>query len=109
MEAKTPLKVTGNVIWIGDVITGQKQDGTSWRKQSFLIEEPGRFTSTIGFFAWGNQVEILSRCKVGDCVTIYFAPESRMHENRIFTELKAYGISINFSKIAQHGTTNTNR
>ena len=107
METKQSLKVTGHIIWIGEPINGTKSDGSTWVKQSFLIESGNQYKSTIGFFAWGQQTEILSRCKIGDIVTIYFAPESRMHENRIFTELKAYGININFNQISKNGQANT--
>lgn len=97
MEKKTPLKLIGRLIWIGDLSTGEGKEGTNWQRRSFIIEvEDNGYKNTVGFQAWGPQCETISRAREGDEATVYFTPITRVHEGKLFTELKAYGINLKF-------------
>ena len=99
MDKKQPLKLTGTIIFIGDEMTGTNQGtGEIWRRRSFMIEiEDNGYKNTVGFQSWGPQAEAISRAKPGDTATVYFTPITRTHENKFFTELKAYGINFKFA------------
>jgi hypothetical protein len=97
-EKKSVLKVTGTISWISDLITGTNQQGNQWTRRNFLLEvEDNGFKNTIGFQCWGSQAEIISRSKIGDGAVVYFTPISKMHDGKIYTELKAYGINLKFN------------
>lgn len=100
MEKRTPLKLTGQIIWIGDETTGTNQGtGEIWRRRSFIIEiEDNGYKNTVGFQAWGLQAENISRARTGDTATVYFTPITRVNENKLYTELKAYGINFKFAQ-----------
>lgn len=99
MENKNPLKLIGTITWIGETTTGTNNEGKSWQRRSFLIvtEENG-YKNTVGFQAWADQVETISRAKIGDQATVYFTPITREHEGKLYTDLKAYGINLKFVK-----------
>lgn len=92
METKN-LSITGTIINIADAIQGE-----TWIKQEFQIRTSGQYPVMISFVTFNQTQDQLSRCKVNDDVTVYFNPESRLFNDRYYTELKAWRININFKK-----------
>lgn len=86
------LKITGTVVKIGEVVSGQSKAGNQWSKQDFLIETSGEYPKKIKFDVWGKSLELLTPLKVGDVVDVNANAESREWEGKWFTDLKAFGI-----------------
>lgn len=93
------FRVEGRVIWAGEIITGTGTTGKTWKKAQFIIEySDGANIIPMGFTAWNNATDIVERLKENDIVNVMFSIESRTHENKLYTDLKAYYIQIQFSK-----------
>jgi hypothetical protein len=101
MESKkSPLKITGKLIWVSEEITGTNANGEAWNKKSFLLEvTESQYTNHVGFVAWGKMAIGLDAIKERAELTVYFTPITRVHENKFYTDLKAYGINVNFGKV----------
>ena len=97
---KTPLKITGKLAWISEETTGTNANGEAWNKRSFLLEvTEGHYVNHVGFIAWQKMASGLAAINLGAELTVYFSPITRVHEGKFYTDLKAYGINVNFGKV----------
>lgn len=95
------LQIEGRVCHTSELATGTTSNGKQWQKASFVIEYQDQDKIVpVGFNCWGVSAAIVPRLNVGDWVSVSFKPESRTHEQKIYTELKAYYIHIHFGKKA---------
>lgn len=88
----TPLQVTGICTFIGSVSRGE-----TWQKQEFVIKTEGQYPTEICFSVWNDKTLMLDRCQVNDKLIVKFNPSSRQHNDRWFTELTAWNITVDFS------------
>lgn len=103
------LKMEGRVIWAGQIETGTNSQGNQWQKAQFIIEyEDGNKFYPAGFIAWGAAASIVGRLQIGDFITVMFKPETRTHNNKLFTDLKAFYINIHWGKQSPVSQTNVN-
>ncbi len=63
-----------------------------WMKQEFVCSTGGEFSRDICFSLWGDKIQQLNGIKQGDEITVKFAIESREHEGRYFTEVRAWQV-----------------
>ena len=93
------LVIEGRVIWAGPIETGTNKAGKEYQKAQFIIEyQDGENLYPAGFLAWGKTALMVERLKENDNVKIFFKPQSRTHENKIYTDLVAYYINIKFGE-----------
>ncbi len=92
---KNKLVLFGTIVEISDAAQGE-----TWIKQNFVIRTNDDFPQLVEFLTFNAAQEMLTRCKVGDDVSVYFNCKSRQYENKYYTELTAYRVYINFNKKA---------
>jgi hypothetical protein len=90
---KNKLVLFGTIVQISDATQGE-----TWIKQNFVIRTNDDFPQLVEFLTFNAAQEMLTRCKVGDDVSVYFNCKSRQYENKYYTELTAYRVYINFNK-----------
>lgn len=93
---KNKLVLFGTIVQISDATQGE-----TWIKQNFLIRTADDYPQLVEFLTFNKAQEMLSRCKEGDEVSVYFNCKSRQYENKYYTELTAYSIYVNFKKNVQ--------
>lgn len=95
------LQIEGRVIWAGAIETGTSAAGKEFTKAQFIIEyQDGEYLYPAGFLCWGKTASAVDRLRIGDFVTVLFKPQTRTHENKLFTDLVAYYINIHWGKQA---------
>jgi len=73
---------------------GTQDSGETWKKQEFTIETVEKYPKELRISCWNNNVEWLSRCKVGDLVNVLFNVQSRSYNGKWFTEVSAWRIDV---------------
>ena len=100
-QTQNKLQIEGRIAWVSEITTGTTAAGKEWQKGQFAIEYlDNDKIIPVAFQSWGTAAAILSRLHVGDWVSVSFKPESRTHDNKFYTDLKAYYIHIHFGKKA---------
>ena len=85
------MDITGQLIKILPEQTGQGTRGP-WIKQEFVIETREQFPKKLCFSSWGDKVEMLRKFSMSDMIKVSFNAESREHNERWYTELRAWRI-----------------
>jgi hypothetical protein len=92
---KQVLSYTGTIVEIGNAVQGE-----TWIKQDFTIRTAEKYPQLINFLTFNDAQEQLTRCKINDDVTILFNAKSRKFNEKWYTEITAWKITINFNKKA---------
>jgi len=87
------LEITGKLVSRLSEITGQGKKG-EWRKMSFAVETEGKYSKTVAFDIWNDNIENIINFKKGENIKIFFEPESRFYEGKYYTNLKAWKIEL---------------
>lgn len=82
--------LTGTIIHIMQAVGGTSKAGKEWTKQDFVVETPGQYPRKVCFST--TNIDALAVYDNGDAVTVSFNPESREHNGRWYTELRAWKI-----------------
>jgi hypothetical protein len=85
------MDITGQLIKTLPEQTGQGGRGPRI-KQEFVIETKEKFKKKICFSTWGDKVEMLRKFSMSDMLKVSFNAESREHNERWYTELRAWRI-----------------
>ncbi len=85
------LTITGKLIKLLEPVSGTSERGT-WVKQEGIIETNDQYPKKICFSAWNDLIPILDKKFNGEEITIHFNIESREHNERWYTEVKAWKI-----------------
>ncbi|MDR1951771.1 MAG: DUF3127 domain-containing protein [Bacteroidales bacterium] len=85
------MDIIGQLIKILPETTGQGAKGP-WIKQEFVIETKEQYPKKACFNVWGDKVEMLRKFSMSDIIKISFNIESREHNERWYTELRAWRI-----------------
>lgn len=95
----TPLQVTGICTFIGSVSRGE-----TWQKQEFVIKTEGQYPTEICFSVWNDKTLMLDRCQVNDRLIVKFNPSSRQYQEKWYTELTAWNVTVDFSNARKEAT-----
>jgi hypothetical protein len=87
------LTITGRITEIGT-----QAQGESWQKQDFTIETLEQFSKLVNIHVWNDNIEQLTRCRIGDVVLCRINISSRKHENRYYTEVTAWKVEVDFNR-----------
>jgi hypothetical protein len=82
------MEISGKIIKINDVQTGESKNGT-WKMQDFVVETDSQYPKKICFSLWGDKISKLESV-VGENVTVSFDVESKEFNGKWFTEAKAW-------------------
>lgn len=85
------MEIKGTIIQVMQIVTGQGKKGP-WAKQEFILQTKGEFPKKIAISLWGddkiNKYDLVPNLDV----TAFIEIESRNHNDRWYTEVRAYKI-----------------
>ncbi len=84
------MELSGKIIQVLEVVSGQGQNGT-WKRQDFILEVPGQYPKKICITVFGDKVDQFN-VKQGEDVRVEADIESREYNGRWFTSVKAWKI-----------------
>jgi hypothetical protein len=85
------MDLTGKIVKVLALQTGQGKTGNSWKKQEYVIEYGDQYPKQVCFNLWGDKVDQFALSE-GDAVTIHFDIESREFNGRYYTDVKAWKV-----------------
>ena len=87
------LELEGKLHKVLPEVTGEGKNGT-WYKLDFVIETFGEYPKKVALTAWGDAREQVTPHATGTALKIKFSAESREYNERWYTELRAYSITV---------------
>ena len=84
------LKITGEVTCILEEESGTGRNGP-WRKQAFILKPPGDYPREVCVIQWGDNIDKFA-VKTGETLTAFIDVQSREHNGRWYTDVKAWKI-----------------
>jgi len=82
------MKVTGKVIAILPITTGEGKNGT-WRSQDYVLETEGQYAKKVCFNLFGDKIDE-SNVQLNTQVEVDFDIDSKEYNGRWFTNIKAW-------------------
>lgn len=83
------FEIKGKVFKVLESQTGTGKKG-QWIKGQFIIETCDQYPKKILFAAWGDLATTTEKLKIGSMINVCFNVESREHNDKWYSELKAY-------------------
>ena len=84
------MEITGKIIQLLDVITGESKNG-EWKKQDVILETDAQYPKKVCISVWGDKIDQFN-LKEGEAVTISVNLESREFNNRWYTDVRAWKV-----------------
>ena len=84
------MEITGKIIQLLDVITGESKNG-EWKKQDVILETDAQYSKKICISVWGDKIDQFN-FKEGEGVTVSVNIESREFNNRWYTDVRAWKV-----------------
>jgi len=87
------FKLTGRVHVIEPKEFVKSKDGSkTYEKQKFVLDTGAKYNPYVSILAFGKPTEQLSRCRMGDTITVMFEVSSREFKGKWYTEVNASNI-----------------
>lgn len=86
------MQVEGTIIQVSEPVTGSTKKGGTWAKQDFVIETGGQYKKNIALSLWGDDKIQKYDLEKGLKITAHLDIESREHNGRWYTDIKAWKI-----------------
>lgn len=86
------MEITGKIINVMPVVTGMGKKGP-WSKQDFVLQQPGQYPKPVCMSIWGEDLINKYDLKTGLTVTAHVNLESREHNGRWYTEVRAWKLT----------------
>ncbi|MCE7862829.1 MAG: DUF3127 domain-containing protein [Bacteroidetes bacterium CHB5] len=86
------MDISGVVVALLPLQSGQGKSGKAWKKQEFILEIPGQFPRKVCLSLWGEKVDE-NRVTIGEKITASINLESREYNNRWYTEARVWKIT----------------
>lgn len=83
------VDVEGVIILVSEVLTGVRKNGDSWEKVSVVVKSEGKYPKELEVSIFGDLIQEFTE---GQIIKLKCNAESRNHNGRYFTEVKAYKI-----------------
>jgi hypothetical protein len=84
--------IRGTILEFRPIETGTGQRG-AWKKREILVECTGNPPRMVGLTVWGDRVDSISaNYKVGDAINVECKIESRIYNNKLYTEVKPFKV-----------------
>lgn len=84
------MTIEGTITKVLGVIQGEGRNGI-WRKQEFLLTTFGQYGKMVLIEMWGDKIETVDWTE-GRNIVAHVEPESREHNGRYFTSIRAWKI-----------------
>ena len=89
------MEITAKVIEILPEMTGtSEKTGKNWRNQEIVLQTEAYYPQLIAFVFRNQNVDKLSNIHIGDKARVIFEPESRKYNDKYYTTLNAWDITI---------------
>ena len=82
------MEITGRIIKVLPLQSGQGKTGNAWKKQEYVIEYGDQYPKQVCFNLWGDKVDQYS-IQDGEIITVHFDVESREFNGKYYTDVKA--------------------
>ena len=89
----TNMEIKGKIHKLLPVQSGTGAKG-AWHKREFVIMTEDRFPKAVCFALWNGDIDRISNLKEGDIVYVSFDIESKEHNEKWFTNLRAYNVVL---------------
>ncbi len=86
------MQLTAKLTQLLPIQTGTGKNGV-WRKQDIIVETDDQYPKKVCISIWGDKIKD-GQLQIGNLLQIDFDIESREYNERWYTELKAWKISI---------------
>jgi hypothetical protein len=86
------MQIIAKLSQVLPIQTGTGKNGI-WKKQDIIVDTDGQYPKKICISIWGDKIHE-SQLLIGNLLKIDFEIESREYNERWYTELKAWKISI---------------
>jgi hypothetical protein len=95
------MEISGKVVQILPLESGEGKTGQMWKKQYFVIEYmDGNYPKKVCIQLWGDKTDILRTLAPGTDVKVSFNVESREYNGRWYTDVKAWRVESGSSASA---------
>jgi hypothetical protein len=90
------MEFTAKLVQIREPQTGEGKNGP-WKRQEYIFETDGQYAKKICITVWGDRaIQDPSIMEIGALLDVHFDLESREHNDRWYSDIKAW-------KIVKHG------
>jgi hypothetical protein len=90
------MEFTAKLIQVREAQTGEGKNGP-WKRQEYIFETDGQYPKKICVTVWGDRaIQDSSIIEIGNLLDVHFDLESREHNDRWYSDIKAW-------KIVRHG------
>jgi hypothetical protein len=96
------MQLTAKLSQLLPIQTGTGNNG-DWKKQDIIVETDGQYPKKVCISIWGDKIKD-GQLQIGNLLQIDFDIESREYNERWYTDLKAWKISIQ-NNITQESIT----
>lgn len=86
------MEITGTVVSLLPLQSGQGKNGSAWKKQEFILETPGQYPKKVCLSLWGEKVDE-TRINIGEKITASINIESREYNGRWYTDVRAWKVA----------------
>lgn len=97
------MDITGKIIQLLPLQSGESKNGSQWQKQDYILEFGDRFPKKLCFNLWGDKINQFN-IKAGDEVTVSFDLESREFNGRWYTDVRAWNVVMKSGAAAQNNS-----
>ena len=88
------MKITGKIINVMPLVEGVSQQGTQWRKQTFVVMEDDvnvAFPNAVAFDLFNDKIPETA-LTLGQHVDVHFGIRTREYNGRIYNEINVVRI-----------------
>lgn len=85
------LKVTGLVLQVLPLESGESKAGNAWKKQTFILETSEEYPRKVPIQLWGEAVD-KHPVEVGQSITASINIEGREFNGRWYVDVRAWNI-----------------
>ena len=87
------MEISGTLIKILPIESGQKNGGGEWSSQTIIIEQEGQFPKPIAINLFGDKINLLNGIQLNDKLNVSVNVESREYNDKFFTKVNAWKIA----------------
>lgn len=97
------MQLTAKLAQLLPIQTGTGKNG-QWKKQDIIVETDGQYPKKVCISIWGEKINE-GQLQIGNLLKIDFDIESREHNSKWYTDIKAWKIEVADTS-AQNATNN---
>jgi len=86
------MEISGKVVQLLPLQSGQGKNGTPWKKQEFILETGGQYPKKVCISAWGDKVDQFA-IQAGEQITASIEVESREYNGKWYTDIKIWKVA----------------